>query len=295
MSTKLQFQTLEVRDVPAASITTNLTNGILTIEGTSGNDTILVRQVGTNLTAAGQTFAATSVRSIVVSGESGNDTLTVDVSVTKPSRVYGGMGNDTVVGGTGDDMLFGGFGDDRLYGRSGNDRLFGGGGRDLVDGGLGRNLVSEGSALSTKSSLSTIEQQILTLVNQERASAGLAALTLNVQLNYAADIHSVDMATISNVTGDPFKAHQHTLYGTQQPTLSNRLDLAGYDSFTRSFASGENIAFGYTSAQAVMNAWMNSPGHRANILSANFKEIGISVRADSRGQLFFTQVFGKRE
>jgi len=56
---------------------------------------------------------------------------------------------------------------------------------------------------------------------------------------------------------------------------------SGYDTWTRSYAYGENIAFGYSSAAEVVAAWMNSPGHRANILSPFFTEIGVSVLADA--------------
>ena len=76
--------------------------------------------------------------------------------------------------------------------------------------------------------------------------------------------------------------------------MTDRLDSAGYDNWTSGFGYGENIAFGFTSAQAAMTAWMNSPGHKGNILHTGFKEIGVSVIADSAGHFYFTQVFGYR-
>ena len=74
--------------------------------------------------------------------------------------------------------------------------------------------------------------------------------------------------------------------------MSDRLDAVGYDKWTSSFTWGENIAYGYASAADVMTAWMNSQGHRENILNPSFTEIGVSVVADSAGRLFFTQDFG---
>ncbi|HEX3026333.1 MAG TPA: CAP domain-containing protein, partial [Clostridia bacterium] len=58
-------------------------------------------------------------------------------------------------------------------------------------------------------------------------------------------------------------------------------------------AAGENIAMGQPTPQAVMTAWMNSPGHRSNILSATYNQIGVGVAKNSRGQLYWTQMFIK--
>ena len=56
-------------------------------------------------------------------------------------------------------------------------------------------------------------------------------------------------------------------------------------------AAGENIAMGQPTAASVMNAWMNSPGHKANILSVNFTEIGVGVAKDASGTIYWTQQF----
>jgi len=55
--------------------------------------------------------------------------------------------------------------------------------------------------------------------------------------------------------------------------------------------SGENIAWGQRSPEEVVTAWMNSAGHRANILNANFKELGVGYRQNARGVNYFTQLF----
>jgi hypothetical protein len=77
--------------------------------------------------------------------------------------------------------------------------------------------------------------------------------------------------------------------GVALPTMSSRDAYAGYDYY----AIGENIAYGYSGADDVMNAWMNSSGHRANILDPTYSEIGVSIKANADGVLYFTQEFGK--
>ena len=172
-----------------------------------------------------------------------------------------------------------------VTGTAGNDVLVGGGGGDTLDGGAGSNSLQEGSRSASRAN-TAIESEIIRLVNVERARHGLPALAVSGQLNFAADLHSRDMAARRTMA--------HELYGTAQPLPTDRLDAAGYDDWTYSYAWGENVAYGYGSAAAVLNAWMNSPGHRANILGSSFTEIGVSVRAGSNGILYFTQVFGSR-
>lgn len=118
-------------------------------------------------------------------------------------------------------------------------------------------------------------QQVFALVNQARAQAGCNPLTDDPRLNQAAQQHSDDMANrdyFSHTTPDGV-------------TFDQREVAAGYPS-----PGGENIAAGYTSAQAVMNGWMNSSGHRANILNCGFVAIGIGL--DTNGW-YWTQDFGR--
>lgn len=116
--------------------------------------------------------------------------------------------------------------------------------------------------------------QVFALVNQNRAAAGCKALTEDPRLDNAAQAHSVDMAT------------QHYFSHTTPAgvTFDKREEAAGYPS-----PGGENIAMGQTSAQQVMTDWMNSPGHRANILNCSFTAIGIGL--DTNGW-YWTQDFG---
>lgn len=290
--TSLQLEKLDPRLCPAAVLTARLDQGILTVEGTEAADQIVISQSGGWILAAGRRFNANAVSHIVVTALGGNDRIVIDTSVQKNTTIYGGFGDDTIYGGNFNDTIYGGFGNDVIYGRGGNDVIYGGAGNDRLDGGTGSNRIFQGSPTPTLGN-SAIENEIIALVNRERQLRGLAPLRVNPSLNYAADLHSLDMARLSPVLG-PYNAHQHNLYGTYQPLVSDRFEAAGYMEFTRSITWGENIAFGYRDAVSVMNAWMASAGHRANILNANFTEIGVSVRADSSGRLFFTQNFGGR-
>ena len=127
--------------------------------------------------------------------------------------------------------------------------------------------------------LKTIEDEVLRLVNQERARHGLPALTYNWQVARVARIKSQDM--INN----KYFSHTSPVYGSP----FRMLESYGI----RFSAAAENIAMGQRSAQEVMNAWMNSPGHRANILSRNITQLGVGAAKASNGTLYFTQLFIK--
>ncbi|MFI1398073.1 CAP domain-containing protein [Streptomyces sp. NPDC020681] len=121
------------------------------------------------------------------------------------------------------------------------------------------------------------EAQVLALVNKERAAAGCSPVTSNAKLVRAADDYS-DVMADSGVMS-------HT--GPDGSTMTSRVEAAGYAWSTL----GENIAQGQSDAAAVMDAWMNSPGHRANILNCSFKEIGVGVHFGDGGP-WWTQNFG---
>lgn len=125
--------------------------------------------------------------------------------------------------------------------------------------------------------LKSIEDEVMRLVNVERARNGLPALTYNWQVARVARIKSQDM--INN----NYFSHNSPIYGSPFKML---------DSYQiRYYAAAENIAYGQRSAQEVMNSWMNSPGHRANILSNNVSQIGVGVAKKANGTLYFTQLF----
>jgi uncharacterized protein YkwD len=105
---------------------------------------------------------------------------------------------------------------------------------------------------------------VFQLVNQERVSRGLAPYAWNTELAVASQRHAEDM-----VDQDYFS---HTSLDGRN--FGDRADDAGYDGSPR----GENIAAGQQSAESVMDAWMNSTGHRDNILSTGSNEIGIGLQ-----------------
>ncbi|ANP52541.1 RNA polymerase sigma factor (sigma-70 family) [Streptomyces griseochromogenes] len=121
--------------------------------------------------------------------------------------------------------------------------------------------------------------QVVALVNKERAAAGCGPLTENAQLDKAAQGHSDDMAARN--------FFDHTNPDGADP--GQRITAAGYHWSTY----GENIAMGQQTPQSVMDSWMNSPGHRANILNCSFKDIGVGVHKGSGGP-WWTQDFGAK-
>ena len=117
---------------------------------------------------------------------------------------------------------------------------------------------------------------MLCLVNKERQRAGLSPLGLDSRLTSAAYAHSKDQARMRKMS--------HT--GSDGSSASKRVSRAGYN--WRSV--GENVAYGYNSMAEVMRQWMNSSGHRANILGKQFTMFG-SGCADAGSTRYFTQTF----
>ncbi|MFC1230368.1 sigma-70 family RNA polymerase sigma factor [Streptomyces sp. Sce081] len=117
--------------------------------------------------------------------------------------------------------------------------------------------------------------RVLALANTERAAAGCSPVTLDNRLNKAAQLHSEDMSA-----NDYFS---HT--GQNGSSFVDRVTAQGYPS-----PGAENIARGQSSAASVMEAWMNSEGHRANILNCSLKTMGVGVVTSD---WTWTQVFGR--
>jgi uncharacterized YkwD family protein/spore coat assembly protein SafA len=128
--------------------------------------------------------------------------------------------------------------------------------------------------------IKALENEVIRLVNVERSKNGLGQLTGDWQLSRVARYKSTDMrdknyfSHYSPTYGDPFKMM--------------------HDFGITFYAAGENIAMGQQTPQAVMNSWMNSAGHRANILNPQFNEIGVGVAKTSSGVIYWTQQFIRR-
>nr|WP_211177325.1 CAP domain-containing protein [Pseudonocardia acidicola] len=117
--------------------------------------------------------------------------------------------------------------------------------------------------------------QVVALTNAQRARAGCGALQVDARVTAAAQQHSADMASNNYFS--------HT--GSDGSSFGDRLQAEGYPA-----PGAENIAQGQPDAAAVVDAWMNSPGHRANILDCSLTTIGVGY--DSRGD-YWTQDFGR--
>lgn len=139
------------------------------------------------------------------------------------------------------------------------------------------NLIYPGQVLTipqVDSSVRAFEQEVIRLVNEQRAKNGLAALAENWELSRVARFKSRDMAD------NRYFSHTSPTYGSPFQMIRN---------FGLSFrTAGENIAYGQRTAQAVVNAWMNSSGHRANILNPSYTQIGVGYVADGN---YWTQMF----
>ena len=124
---------------------------------------------------------------------------------------------------------------------------------------------------------SEFQQEVLNLVNKERTSRGLSPLTLNAKLSNVATLKSQDMV------------NKH-YFDHQSPTYGSPFDMM--KQFGISYrTAGENIAMGQRTPKEVMNSWMNSSGHRANILNSSYKELGVGIAKDANGRLYWTQQF----
>ncbi len=137
---------------------------------------------------------------------------------------------------------------------------------------------------AAQTSLSPFEQEVLNLVNQKRQANGLAPLSVDARLVQAARAHNARMIQ----TGQ----FDHQVAG-ELPLCAggsnnDRYDAVGY-AWT---ACGENIAAGQTTPQQVMDAWMNSAGHKANILKPGYRHIGIGYATGGAYGHYWTQDFG---
>lgn len=129
----------------------------------------------------------------------------------------------------------------------------------------------------TSSQLSEYEQQVVDLTNQERTKNGLPALKIDQELSKVAREKSSDM-------------QRNNYFSHTSPTYGSPFDMMKQFGITYK-AAGENIAKGQRSPEEVVNAWMNSEGHRKNILSANFTHIGVGYVAE--GNYWTQQFIGK--
>ena len=139
------------------------------------------------------------------------------------------------------------------------------------------DLIYPGQVLTIPTLDTTVasyENEVIRLVNEIRVQNGLSALTANWELSRVARYKSQDMKD------NGYFSHTSPTYGSPFQMIKN---------FGISYRSaGENIAMGYASPQAVVNGWMNSSGHRANILNASYTHIGVGYVQSGN---YWTQMF----
>ncbi|QAT51310.1 hypothetical protein EQM14_10730 [Caproiciproducens sp. NJN-50] len=141
----------------------------------------------------------------------------------------------------------------------------------------GSSSSSASSGSAATGTYADFQNQVVQLVNQERTSRGLSALSVDTALTKTATLKSQDMAKLGYF--------DHT-----SPTYGSPFDMM--KQFGISYrTAGENIAMGQTSPQQVMTGWMNSEGHRANILNSSYTKIGVGIAQNSNGQYYWTQQF----
>jgi uncharacterized protein YkwD len=146
------------------------------------------------------------------------------------------------------------------------------------------------TAAPKKGNVNTVRNAVLCLLNRERTKRGLPRLRSNNRLEVAATKHSRDMVERN------FFSHDSP--GGSTPGI--RVRHTGYLKGARGFSIGENIAYGtggYATPESIVDSWMNSPGHKANILHRSFEEIGIGVALGAPGQdggATYTTNFGAR-
>lgn len=124
---------------------------------------------------------------------------------------------------------------------------------------------------------SSMTSQVVNLVNSERAAQGLMALQKDSRLAALAQQKAEDMAK------SQYFSHTSPTYGS----AFDMLKAAGYSYKT----AGENIAMGQKSAASVMDGWMHSSGHRANILHTSYEKIGVGYAVSADGMPYWVQIF----
>lgn len=126
---------------------------------------------------------------------------------------------------------------------------------------------------------SEVAAKVLQLTNSERGGSGRARLRTNAQLMHAAQLHAEQMARAGQ--------QAHVLPNAAYPHAEDRLAAAGY----RWQAYGENLALGQPSPAVAVRDWMRSRGHRRNIVSPDFTELGVGYAIDRAGRPYYVQLF----
>lgn len=324
--------TLEQLDDRCLPTTVTLAGGVLSVVGTEAADRITLnfntprgaRGGVLNVMGVGR-YPLHRVAAVHVDGRGGDDMIVINTIgrgfMPIPIVVDGGEGNDVIIGGRARQILRGGTGDDIILSRGGIDQIDPGPGHNWVNGkivvvppptpspAVSPSAVSPPAPVSpptspvpapaptpaptspspassfttpglAKPDLTAWSQKIVSLTNQQRRDHGLSDLAVDSKLTQAAQIQVDQMVQ--------FDRMQHVLPGAKYPDLASRAQAVDYK-----FAwFGENIAYNYPDPEGVMQGWMLSEGHRANILNSNYTEIGVAIGFGPHGRPYYAQVFG---
>ncbi|MDC9722707.1 MAG: CAP domain-containing protein [Urechidicola sp.] len=123
----------------------------------------------------------------------------------------------------------------------------------------------------------SLESEITTLINEYRSSNGLSTLNVMNIVSFEAETHTEYMVRVGEVNHDNFNERYQYLVANANAK-----------------SASENVAYGYNSAESVVNAWLNSPSHKEIISNPSFTDFGISTKIDSDGKYYYTNIFIKK-
>ncbi|WP_169981183.1 CAP domain-containing protein [Tautonia rosea] len=249
-------------------------------------------------------FPSTRFDLVAVNAKAGDDLVTIHDRGLPLISVWidGGEGNDTLLGSSANDTIIGGAGNDVIEGRGLADVIDGGPGWNVINGvpaalpasgdpfdsnfsshqGYGHASQFPLSDSSPSSIALTLDEwAIVSMTNQARAQVGLPSLMVSESLQQASRIQAESMARLNRIA--------HVLPESETPTLADRARVVGYV-FS---ALAENLAFNYLSASDAVEGWLGSDGHRRNLLSSEYTEIGVAIARNAMGQPYYVQVFGR--
>lgn len=148
-------------------------------------------------------------------------------------------------------------------------------GNSTPDNNSGNGSTEESTPEETPDSEHAFIREVVRLVNAERAKEGLSPLTINTNVQAAAMVRAKECEQLFSHTRPNGSSFSTAL---KEQNVSYR-------------SAGENIAWGQRSPEEVMNAWMNSSGHRANIMNPNFTTIGVGYYENTKGTDYWCQIF----
>ena len=148
---------------------------------------------------------------------------------------------------------------------------------------LGLGAIVAQSVSAAPAHAENVGQQLVAMTNQVRAQNGLAPLSVELPLIWAAQVHANEQAALNRLS------HTGRYGDAGQRIAGQRATRRDY----RWNAWGENVAMGARDAASVLTGWMNSPGHRANILNASYTDIGVGLAYSSNGTPYWTMVLAR--